>query len=298
MIKSMTGFGRGRFEAERFVCVAEIRAVNHRFLDIHIRLPVEMASFEIKIKKLVQSRIKRGRLDVTVTLEQNQVSDVSINETLLRAYLGAMEKLRKEYGLSGEIDLIQLLRIPGMLNLEAMPIKEDASIALEKTIENATEAAVGNLEQMRIEEGHQLEADILGRLASIQEKVTKISNLMEGTLEAYQDRLRTRLTDLLRGVSLDSNRIAQEAALYVERSDISEEMTRLHSHASQFAEMVRNGEEVGKTLDFLSQEMNREANTILSKTTGITGNGLEIATAAIGIKSDVEKIREQIQNVE
>ena len=151
---------------------------------------------------------------------------------------------------------------------------------------------------MRIEEGHQLEADILGRLASIQEKVTKISHLMEGTLEAYQDRLRTRLTDLLRGVSLDSNRIAQEAALYVERSDITEEMTRLHSHTSQFAEMVGNGEEVGKTLDFLSQEMNREANTILSKTTGITGNGLEIATAAIGIKTDVEKIREQIQNVE
>ena len=298
MIKSMTGFGRGRFEDGRFVCTAEIRAVNHRFLDIHIRLPIELASFEIKIKKLVQARIKRGRLDVMVALEQNQVSDVSINETLLRAYLGAMEKLRKEYGLSGEIDLIQLLRIPGMLNLEAMTIKEDVSSALGKTIEDATEAAVGNLEQMRIEEGHQLEADILGRLASIQEKVTKISNLMEGTLEAYQERLRTRLMDLLRGVSLESNRIAQEAALYVERSDITEEMTRLHSHTSQFAEMVRNGEEVGKTLDFLSQEMNREANTILSKTTGITGNGLEIATAAIGIKTDVEKIREQIQNVE
>jgi uncharacterized protein (TIGR00255 family) len=294
----MTGFGRGRFEGERFVCAAEIRAVNHRFLDIHIRLPLELASFENKIKKLVQLRIKRGRLDVTVTLEQNQASHVSINETLLRAYLGAMEKLRKEYGLSGEIDLIQLLRIPGMLNLEAVTIQEDASNALEKTIENATEAAVGNLEQMRIEEGHQLGADILGRLASIQEKVAKISLLMEGTLEAYQDRLRTRLTDLLRGVSLDSNRIVQEAALYVERSDISEEMIRLHSHTSQFAKMVGNGEEVGKTLDFLSQEMNREANTILSKTTGITGNGLEIATAAIGIKTDVEKIREQIQNVE
>jgi uncharacterized protein (TIGR00255 family) len=294
----MTGFGRGRFEDGRFVCTAEIRAVNHRFLDIHIRLPIELASFEIKIKKLVQARIKRGRLDVMVTVEQNQVADVSINETLLRAYLGGMEKLRKEYELSGEIDLIQLLRIPGMLNLEGMTIKEDASSTLGKTIENATEAAVGNLEQMRIEEGHQLEADILGRLASIQEKVTKISNLMEGTLEAYQERLRTRLMDLLRGVSLESNRIAQEAALYVERSDITEEMTRLHSHTSQFAEMVRNGEEVGKTLDFLSQEMNREANTILSKTTGITGNGLEIATAAIGIKTDVEKIREQIQNVE
>ena len=149
----MTGFGRGRFEEGRFACTAEIRAVNHRFLDIHIRLPIELASFEIKIKKLVQSRIKRGRLDVMVTLEQNQVSDVSINETLLRAYLGAMEKLKKEYGLSGEIDLIQLLRIPGMLNLEAMTIKEDAFSALEKTIENATEAAMGNLEQMRVEEG-------------------------------------------------------------------------------------------------------------------------------------------------
>jgi uncharacterized protein (TIGR00255 family) len=294
----MTGFGRGRYEGERFACAAEIRSVNHRFLDIHIRLPVELASFEIKVKKFVQSRIKRGRLDVTVTLEQNQTADISLNEALLGVYLGAMEKLRKEYGLTGEIDLIQLLRIPGMLNLEAMAIKEDAMSALEKTIENATAAAVENLELMRIEEGQQLKADILGRLGSIQEKVSRISQLMEGTLEAYQDRLRSRLTELLRGVSLDSNRIAQEAALYVERSDVTEEMTRLHSHTNQFAEMIENGEEVGKTLDFLSQEMNRESNTILSKTTGITGNGLEISTAAIGIKTEVEKIREQIQNVE
>jgi len=294
----MTGFGRGRYDGERFTCAAEIRAVNHRFLDIHIRLPVELASFEIKVKKFVQSRIKRGRLDVTVTLEQNQTSDISLNEALLGVYLGATEKLRNEYGLKGEIDLIQLLRIPGMLNLEAMAIKEDAMSVLEKTIENATEAAVENLEQMRIEEGQQLKPDILGRLGSIQEKVSRISQLMEGTLEAYQDRLMSRLTELLRGVSLDANRVAQEAALYVERSDITEEMTRLHSHTNQFAEMIENGEEVGKTLDFLSQEMNREANTILSKTTGITGNGLEISTAAIGIKTEVEKIREQIQNVE
>ena len=189
----MTGFGRGRYEGERFACAAEIRSVNHRFLDIHIRLPLELASFEIKVKKLVQSRIKRGRLDVTVTLEQNQVSDVSLNETLLRAYLGAMEKLRKEHGLTGEIDLIQLLRTPGMLNLEAMTIKEDALSVLEETIESATKAAMENLELMRVEEGQQLKADILGRLGSIQEKVTRISQLMQGTLEAYQDRLRTRL---------------------------------------------------------------------------------------------------------
>ena len=294
----MTGFGRGRYESERYACAAEIRSVNHRFLDIHIRLPLELASFEIKVKKLVQSRIKRGRLDVTVTLEQNQVSDFCLNETLLRTYLEAIEKLKKEHSLKGEIDLIQLLRAPGMLNLEAMTIKEDVLSVLGETIENAIKAAMASLELMRVEEGQQLKADILGRLRSIQEKVSRISQLMQGTLEAYQDRLRNRLNELLRGLPLDSNRIAQEAALYVDRSDITEEMTRLHSHSNQFAELIENGEEVGKTLDFLLQEMNREANTILSKTTGITGNGLEISTAAIGIKTEVEKIREQTQNVE
>ena len=298
VIKSMTGFGRGRYEGERYACAVEIRSVNHRFLDIHVRSPAELASIEIKVKKLIQSRIKRGRLDVTVTLEQNQASDVSLNDTLLGAYLGAMEKLRKVHGLTGEIDLIQLLRTPGMLNLETMTIKEDVLGVLEETIESATQAAVENLELMRVEEGQQLRSDILGRLESIQEKVSRISRLMQGTLEAYQDRLRSRLNELLRGVPLDSNRIAQEAALYVERSDITEEITRLHSHTNQFTEMIGNGEEVGKTLDFLLQEMNREANTILSKTTGITGNGLEISTAAIGIKTEVEKIREQTQNVE
>jgi uncharacterized protein (TIGR00255 family) len=294
----MTGFGRGRCEGERFGCAAEIRSVNHRFLDIHVRLPLELSSFEIKVKKLVQSQIKRGRLDVTVTLDQNQASDVSLNEALLGVYLGATEKLKKEYGLTGEIDLIQLLRIPGMLNLETMSIQEDVLSVLEETIESATAGAVENLEQMRIEEGQQLKVDILGRLGSIQEKVSRIGQMMQGTLEAYQERLRSRLNELLRGVPLDSNRIAQEAALYVERSDITEEITRLHSHTNQFIEMIGNGEEVGKTLDFLLQEMNREANTILSKTTGITGNGLEISTAAISIKTEVEKIREQTQNVE
>jgi uncharacterized protein (TIGR00255 family) len=298
VIKSMTGFGRGRYEGERFACAAEIRSVNHRFLDIHVRLPLELASFELKVKKLVQSRIKRGRLDVTVTLEQSQVPNVTLNRALLEAYLGAMEKLRMEYGLSGEIDFVQLLRIPGVLNLEALGVREEAMSGLEETIGYATQAAVENLEQMRVEEGQQLRSDILSRLGLIQEKVAVISQLMQGTLEAYQDRLRARLTELLRGVSLDPNRLAQEAALYVERSDITEEITRLHSHTNQFGEMIGIGEEVGKTLDFLLQEMNREANTILSKTTGITGNGLEISTAAICIKTEVEKIREQIQNVE
>jgi len=298
VIKSMTGFGRGRFEGERFACTAEIRSVNHRFFDAHIRLPLELASFELKVKKLVQSRVKRGRLDVTVNIERSQVSDVTLNKSLLKAYLGAMEKLRKEYDLSGEIDLIQLLRIPGVLNLEAVGVTDEAMSVVEEAVGRATEAAVENLDQMRVDEGQQLKVDILIRIGAIKEEVITISDLVRGTLEAYQERLKSRLMELLRGVSLDPNRLAQEAAFYVERSDITEEITRLNSHIDQFREMMEKGEEVGKTLDFLLQEMNREANTILSKTTGITGNGLGISTAAISIKTGVEKIREQIQNVE
>jgi uncharacterized protein (TIGR00255 family) len=298
VIRSMTGFGRGRFEAERFTCTAEIRSVNHRFLDAHIRLPLELANFELKIKKLVQSRVKRGRLEVTVSVERSQGSDVTLNKPLLEAYLGAVVKLRKEYDLSGEIDLIQLLRIPGVLNLEAVGATEEAISVVEEAVGRATEAAVANLDQMRVDEGQQLKADILSRIGAIKEEVGTIKELVQGALEAFQERLKSRVMDLLNGASLDPNRIAQEAAFYVERSDISEEITRLNSHIDQFREMIETREEVGKALDFLLQEMNREANTILSKTTGITGNGLGISTAAISIKTEVEKIREQIQNIE
>jgi uncharacterized protein (TIGR00255 family) len=298
MIKSMTGFGRGRYDGETFACTVEIKAVNHRFLDPHLRLPVEFAGTELKLKRLIQSRIKRGRLDLTLNVERDQTVEFKLNAPVLKAYLKAIEELKQGFALSGELDLVQLLRIPGIMNLEGTALPAEAQSIIEEGITLATENALQELDQMRLEEGATLRDDMAGRLRLIDEKLSAVRHKIQGALPAYQDRLTARLNELLRSAPVDPNRLVQEAAFYVERSDISEEVTRLGSHVEQCEALLRTGDEAGKTLDFLLQEMNREANTILSKTTGLTGNGLDIANAAIVIKAEVEKIREQAQNVE
>ncbi len=298
MIKSMTGFGRGRSEGEAFACTVEVKSVNHRFLDPHFRLPGEFASVELKLKRLVQSRIKRGRLDLFLNVEKNQAIDFSLNIPVLEAYLKAIEKLKKELSAPGAVDLVQLLRVPGIVNMEGASLSPEASQVIENGILAAAEAALAELERMRTEEGNTLRSDILKRLSLIEQNVQIIRRQIQGALTAYQDRLKVKLNELLKGAAIDPSRLVQEAAFYVERSDITEEVTRLASHVEQCAVLLNNGSEAGKTLDFLLQEMNREANTILSKTTGLTGNGLEIANAAISVKTEVEKIREQAQNIE
>jgi uncharacterized protein (TIGR00255 family) len=294
----MTGFGRGRYSGESFACAVEIRSVNHRFLDPHIRLPSELASLELRIRRLIQSKIKRGRIDLAVTLERNPDIAFFLNTSTLQAYLTAIEKLKNDFFLSGEVDLVQLLRIPGILNFESASLSPEIQDLVHQGITEATEIALQDLDRMRMDEGETLKVDILKRLDSIDCEVERIGQQMQGSLMVYQERLRTRLNEILAGAAVDPARIVQEAAFYVERSDITEEVTRLQSHSRQCRTLLNSGDEVGKTLDFLLQEMNREANTILSKTTGLTGNGLEIASAAIVIKTEVEKIREQIQNVE
>jgi uncharacterized protein (TIGR00255 family) len=298
MIKSMTGFGRGKHEGEAFACTVEVKSVNHRFLDPHLKLPSEFASVELKLKRLIQSRIKRGRLDLFLNIERSQTVDFTFNEPVLQAYVKAIEKLKRDFSLSGELDLVQLIRVPGIMNLEGMSLSPEGRQQIEDGIVQAAENALSELEGMRADEGISLRNDILARLNLIQARVEVIRQQIPNALDAYQERLRVRLNELLRGTPVDPNRLVQEAAFYVERSDISEEVTRLQSHVEQCEALLNSGEEAGKTLDFLLQEMNREANTILSKTTGLTGNGLEIANAAIVIKTEVEKIREQAQNIE
>jgi len=298
MIKSMTGFGRGKHEGERFACAVEVKSVNHRFLDPHLKLPPEFAGVELKLKRLIQSRIKRGRLDLFLNIERSYEADFTFNEPVLRAYINAIEKLKKEFSLSGELDLVQLVRAPGIMNLEGSSLSAEGRQEIEDGIVQAAEMALSELERMRAEEGVALRNDIVDRLTVIHGRVQAIRRQVSGALDAYQERLKIRLGELLRGTPVDPNRLVQEAAFYVERSDISEEVTRLQSHVEQCEVLLDSGEEAGKTLDFLLQEINREANTILSKTTGLTGNGLDIANAAIVIKTEVEKIREQVQNIE
>jgi uncharacterized protein (TIGR00255 family) len=298
MIKSMTGFGRGRYEGESLACSVEIKSVNHRFLDIHIRLPGELSNLEIQIRKLIQARARRGRIDVSLNVERNDAGNFTVNAALLQAYLNALEQLKRNFGLSGEVDLVQLLRTPGIVNLDSLKLTGEALKRAADGISGAVSNALDELDLMKIEEGKALRADILKRLEVVAGNVNKIKNLSQDRTVAYQRRLQSRLSEMLEGIAIDPVRVLQEAAFYAERSDISEEITRLQSHYDQCKALLDSAEDVGKTIDFILQEMNREANTTLSKTTGIAGNGLDISTSGVLIKTEIEKIREQIQNVE
>lgn len=298
MIKSMTGFGRGHFEDDVLTCTAEIKSINHRFLDLHIKLPNEFSGLEFKIRRLVQSHIKRGRVDLSLNIEKNQSTSFSLNVGLLQAYINAAEQIRRDFNISGGLDLVQLLRTPGIINLESMKLPGES---MERMVEGSTTAVVTALEdlnRMRIEEGKALRSDILKRLDTISGEVARIKDQAQDAIAAYRNRFETRLSEVLKEVQIDPSRLLQEAVLYAERVDITEEVTRLQSHSEQCRGLLDSAEDVGKTLDFLLQEMNREANTILSKTTGITGNGMSISESGISIKAEIEKIREQIQNVE
>jgi uncharacterized protein (TIGR00255 family) len=261
-------------------------------------LPNELSNFELKIKRLIQAKARRGRIDLSLNIERNDAVSFSVNASLLQAYLNALEQLKRDFGLSGEVDLVQLLRIPGIVNLDSLKLSSEALKRAEDGIAEAVSSALDDLDQMKIEEGKALRADILKRLEAVEEEVNKIKNQAQNRPVAYQERLQTRLNEMFEGIAIDPSRLLQEAALYAERSDITEEVTRLQSHCDQCKTLLDSAEDVGKTLDFLLQEMNREANTTLSKTTGLTGNGLDISTSGVLIKTEIEKIREQIQNVE
>ncbi|HST24137.1 MAG TPA: YicC/YloC family endoribonuclease [Blastocatellia bacterium] len=291
MIKSMTGFGQGSAEGTNFKVRVDIRSVNNRFLDIHTRLPQELASLELTVKKQVQAALHRGRIDLTVTVEQMKQATFEINRPLVAGYLSAIEELKKEFGLEGEISLELIAKLPG-----AMQVSQDSG-RLDEALVAAVVAAVSQalvaLTEMRLIEGQQLGVEINSRLDNIEKQLPSIETEAARLPGIYREKLAKRLEDLQGAVQVDEARMAQESIMLADRSDISEEIVRLKSHIAQMRDVVRSDEEVGKRLDFILQEMNRESNTILSKSSDIS-----ISDAAIVIKTEVEKMREQGQNVE
>src|SRR5262245_54320507 len=251
MIKSMTGFGGGRYEGESLVCSIEIKSINHRFLDIHVRVPGELSHLEIQIRKLIQARARRGRIDVSLNVERNAPGNFTVNASLLQAYLNALEQLKRNFGLSGELDLVQLLRTPGIVNLDSLQLTKEALKRAEDGISGAVSNALDELDLMKIEEGKALRADILKRLEVVAGNVNKIKDLSQNRTVAYQARLQSRLGEMLEGIPIDPVRVLQEAAFYAERSDISEEITRLQSHCDQCKALLDSAEDVGKTVDFI-----------------------------------------------
>ena len=296
MIHSMTGYARVTRSAGEREFVVSVKSLNHRALDIHFHLPSELEPFEPALRSAVKRSLARGHLDLRISVAHAATGgSVRLNRPLLESYLSAHRQAATEYGIDSEPDLNSALRIPGMFEPAA---NGEFGPDLESVLVDALETALAELNTFRSREGAEIKAKLQSRNQAIVEAVEKLQRLRGAALPAFEDRLRRRLEVLLNGSALDPQRLAQEVALLADRSDIGEELERLQIHAAQLESLLAAGGEVGKKLDFLLQEMNRETNTILSKTGSSGEAGLEITTIALGIRSDVEKIREQSLNLE
>ena len=292
-MKSMTGYGKAMVAGDDFSVSVDLKTVNNRFLDIHLRVGSELASLEPGIKKRITSRLTRGRVDVTISLDRTAQMVYELNRPLIAGYVNALKQLQADFQIGGELDINVLARIPGALQPARNGIDERVIAA----VDAAVDQALDELEKMREQEGLALRTELRERVQKIESHVPTIEAAAAGLAEAYRIRLQKRIGELLnRGgqvVEIDPARLAQEVAYLADRSDVSEEMVRLRSHLAQFQEALDAPGEAGKMLDFLLQELNREANTTLSKSTDLV-----IKEAGLAIKAEVEKLREQVQNVE
>ena len=295
-VRSMTGFARIKKDIAEGEIAVTIKSVNHRGLDIHFHVPPELEPIETDLRALVKANLARGHLQIHVAFARPaEVAPAPLNRPLLEAYVRAFQEAARIYGLGGAPDLNSALRIPGMLT--AVQPEQLSGAVTAAVLETAT-AALAALNAAREREGEATVNELQERAAAIKKLVEKMQEIRAGAVPAFQRRLREKLADLLHGAGIDSQRIAQEAALLADRSDISEELVRLTTHSGQLEQMLLHGGEVGKRLDFLLQEMNREANTVLSKTGGLGDLGLTITELALAVKSEIDKIREQALNLE
>jgi uncharacterized protein (TIGR00255 family) len=294
-IRSMTGFARIRKSSEAGEAVLTVKSVNHRGLDIHFQMSDELDIFENALRAALKRHAARGHFQVRVLVTRSRPAACVLNGGLLDAYLSAFRQAGDELGLAGEPDLNAALSLPGMFREAAGEEPEEAT---EQLLVSAMEEAMQALNAFREREGGELASEMLARTASIREEALRMEELRTRAAPAFQSRLAERLAELISGPSIEPQRLAQEAALLADRSDISEELTRLKMHAAQLEGLLRTGGEIGKKLDFLLQEMSREANTILSKTNGTGELGLSITDLALASKAGIEKIREQSLNLE
>lgn len=289
----MTGFGRGDSAGKDFAINIELKTVNNRFLDVNMRLGSELQSYESELKKRIGNRLSRGRVDVNVQYERTSAIEYELNRPLISGYLSALKELKSEFEIKGEPDLNFVARLPNAIQTK----NENASEEFKAGLFAALSDALIKLEKMRDTEGLSLKQDLSNLLTEISEVIPAIEAESENVTGEYKDRLEKRITKLLTmsesEIELDQARLAQEVAYLSDKSDISEEISRLKSHVEQFSAIMEEEGTVGKRLDFLTQELNREANTIASKT-----QNLVVKEAALRIKGQIEKIREQVQNVE
>jgi uncharacterized protein (TIGR00255 family) len=297
MIKSMTGFASVSQEDDRASIGVTVRSVNHRYLDVQLRLPQSLGQLETRLRGGVQARVARGRVEVAVLVQMRQepVLKISINEAFTRALAEALDTARKAGLVQGSLVPGDLLRFPQALTVreEAPEVDDEARAALEASILKAVDAALGELDAMRVHEGAQLRADLDGRKSGVLAAVEDVALKAAAGEAGLRERLAKRVGDLAAELATDPAAVAQEVVRFAARSDISEEVVRFRAHVQQWTSLSDGPEPCGRKLDFLLQEMNREVNTIGSK-----ADGLGIPEAIIGIKAELEKMREQVQNVE
>ncbi len=297
---SMTGYAHARGEQNGWAVRVSVKSVNHRFLDLKLRMPEGFDLYDLRLRQIVREHIHRGHLEIHVNAEPGTAAPVQLNKELAQAYLRAAEALRQETRAAADVDVVSLLRLPGVIAgfAGALPETEEEQEKLGQALDACLRDALAKLDDMRRAEGKHLVEELRDRLARISGQVEQVRGLATTLRPAFARRLETRLKELLGGIAIEPARLAQEAALLAERSDISEELDRLRSHLQQFAKLLDGAGELGKKLDFLLQEMHREANTMLSKTPGVESEALAMTGLALEIKADIEKLREQVQNIE
>ncbi len=298
-IYSMTGFARvsGRV-SDLLSWNLSLKSVNHRFLDLHMRMPAGAESLEMRLRRLLKEKVLRGHLEVTLSVERGLRPSAHFDRDLLQGYIAAFRVAAEETQLAQQPDLNAIFRLPGVLTGETRFSEQEVE-AMEEDVAAQIEPLVQALNRMRAQEGAALASELGATMERLDLAVSQVAHMRQEVQKAYFERLSQRLSTLLNGNgAIDRDRIMQEAAILAERSDVEEEVTRLRTHIQHFHSVLKAGGEMGKKLDFLLQEMNREANTLLSKTGGVSGNGSRITDLGLGMKSEIEKAREQVQNLE
>jgi uncharacterized protein (TIGR00255 family) len=289
---SMTGYGRGFQTTAEYNITIDIKSVNHRYLDLYFKFPKTYAFLEDKLRRQIAGKVNRGKLDIAINIEKVATPEakVELNRTMVSAYLAAIRELQTGYQLPGDVNVYSLINLPDLFTITQ---PEENQELLAAAVNQALEPALTALLQMREAEGRRLVADLKQKITLLREYYLAITQAAPLVVTAYQDKLTKRLAELLGDVAPDPGRLAQEVAIFADRSDISEELVRLESHLQQFSATLELNEPIGRKLDFLIQELNREINTIGSK-----ANDLQIAQLVINFKTELEKLREQIQNLE
>ena len=291
MIKSMTGFGRAKLVKDLREYQVEMKSVNHKYSDINVKLPRSISYLEEDIRKIVLSKIKRGKVEVFITFDNysDEGKNIIINKEIAKVYINNLKELADEENISSNIEVIEISKLPDVLTIKNVENEEKIKEEIVQAVTEATEKLVN----MRKIEGEKIAIDLLNRINNIDVIVKEISQLSTGLIEEYVVKLENRIKEILKTEQVDKTRLAQEVVIYSDKCSIEEELTRLNSHIAQFKDLLNSEDAIGKKLDFLIQEMNRETNTIGSKSVN-----LEITNKVIDIKTILEDIREQIQNIE